>query len=80
MKIIIENDALLKLAVEQKETNFGIRYWQARYSFLSGSGTARWHGITVALHASEEAAESAALALARTEGWGRTNTEAPGKV
>jgi hypothetical protein len=70
MKAMVENGAVLELAVAQKETDFGIRYWQARYSFLTGSGTARWHGTTITLHASEEAAESAAVALAREQGWG----------
>ena len=71
MKTIIENGVLLKINALERRSDFGIAYWQARYSFATGRGTARWHGVTVALHGTEEAAEQAALAMARSQGWGR---------
>jgi len=70
MKTIVENGVALELSAVQKKTDFGIAYWQARYSFPTGHGTARIHGITFALYASEEAAERAAVAQARDQGWG----------
>jgi len=71
MKTIVENGVALELSAIQKQTDFGIAYWQARYSFATGSGTARLHGMTVGLHASEEAAERAALNEARRKGWAK---------
>jgi hypothetical protein len=45
MKTIVENGTALELTALQKQTDFGIAYWQARYSFQTGAGTARMHGI-----------------------------------
>lgn len=71
MKTILDNGAALELSVEQRRTDFGIAYWQARYSFATGAGSARFHGITVGFHPSEDAAEHAALREAQAHGWGR---------
>lgn len=70
MKTIVENGAALELSVLQKSTDFGIAYWQARYSFATGDGTARFHGITLRFYPTEEAAEAAAVSQARSQGWG----------
>lgn len=69
VKSIVENGMSLELTIEQRQTDTGIAYWRARYSFATGMGSARLHGITVALHATEETAELAALGLARRQGW-----------
>lgn len=71
MKTIADYGAALELSAEQKRTDFDIAYWQARYSFATGAGSARFHGITVGFHPSEEAAERAAISEARKHGWGR---------
>lgn len=71
MKTIVDNGAALELCAEQKRTDFDIVYWQARYSFATGAGSARFHGITVGFHPNEEAAERAAVREAREQGWGR---------
>lgn len=70
MKTIVENGVALEVSAVKKLTDVGIAYWQARYSFATGHGTARLHGTTYALYASEEAAEQAAVVQARDQGWG----------
>lgn len=72
MKTMVEHGRTLEIVARERRSDFGIAYWQARYSFATGTGTARLHGVTVALHRTEEAAEQAALAMARTQGWGRS--------
>lgn len=70
MKTIVENGSALEVSAMQKKTDFGIAYWQARYSFPTGAGTARMHGVTIGFYASEGDAEGAALHQARRDGWG----------
>lgn len=71
MKTIVDSGVALELSAEQKRSGFGIAYWQARYSFATGAGSARLHGITLGFHPSEEAAEHAAVSEARQYGWGK---------
>lgn len=71
MKAIVENGVTLELTTVPKRSDAGVAYWQARYSFPTAMGTARLHGATIALYPSEQAAEQAALNLARRQGWAR---------
>lgn len=70
MKIFIEGGVELELEIAERETDFGIHYWQAKYSFPVAGGAGRLHGTTLALHATPEDAERTALDLARDQGWG----------
>lgn len=70
MKTIVENGVTLEVSAAKKLSHFGVAYWQARYSFPTGDGSARLHGVTYALYATEGAAEAGALLQARGQGWG----------
>lgn len=69
MRTIVENSVALEIWSTQRTTAFGISYWQTRYSFATGSGSARLHGTTIEFHHSQDAAEIAALNLTKTQGW-----------
>ena len=69
MKSIVENGVALELSAVRRKTEFGISYWQARYSFPTGHGSARLHGVTYALYATEGEAIAGAVKQARPQGW-----------
>nr|WP_298152533.1 hypothetical protein [uncultured Pseudoxanthomonas sp.] len=68
---IIEHGCPLTVQTLERVDALGATYWQARAMFRIASGQARVDVVTRTRHATREAAERAALALARENGWGR---------
>ncbi|HEY0862298.1 hypothetical protein MUU77_03295 [Pseudoxanthomonas sp. F37] len=68
---IVEHGCPLTVQTLERVDALGARYWQARAMFRIASGQARVDVVTRSRHATREAAERAALALARENGWGR---------
>ncbi len=72
VKTITENGHQLTGQILQRTDASGLSYWQARAMFRVANQTARGDVITTSRHASTEAAERAAIRLARDHGWGRS--------
>ena len=66
-----EHGCPLTVQTLERVDALGATYWQARAMFRTASGQARVDVVTRTRHATREAAERAALALARDNGWGR---------
>lgn len=69
VRTITDTGHRITVQVLQKTDVLGATYWQGRAMFRIADGRARGDVVTTARHASPEAAETAALALARASGW-----------
>lgn len=70
VRTITDNGHSLTVQTVEKTDYLGARYWQGRAMFRVAEARARVDVVTTARHANRESAESAALALARRNGWG----------
>ena len=71
VKTITEDGHQITVQVLQRTDVLGASYWQGRAMFQIADGRARGDVVTTARHATTDAAEAAAIALARASGWGR---------
>ena len=69
VKTITEDGRQLTVQTLQRTDALGASYWQGRAMFRIAEGRARADVITRSRHATREAAENAAIALARANGW-----------
>ena len=69
VKTITEHGRQLTVQTLQRVDALGTTYWQGRAMFRIADGRARADVVTRSRHATREAAEQAAIALARTNGW-----------
>lgn len=70
VRTITEDDHQVTVQVLQKVDVLGATYWQGRAMFQIAGGHARGDVVTTARHKTADAAEVAAIALARASGWG----------
>lgn len=70
VRTIADNGYQLTVQTIERIDALGAPYWQARAMFRIADGRARADVITTAHHGTRESAESAAVALARRNGWG----------
>lgn len=70
VRTITERGYQLTVQTVEKTDALGATYWQGRAMFRIAEGRARADVVTMARHGSRENAESAAVALARRNGWG----------
>lgn len=70
VRTITDNGHSLTVQTVEKTDAFGAVYWQGRAMFRVADARARVDVVTTAHHATRESAERAALALARSNGWG----------
>ena len=71
VRTIVEHGCPLTVQTLERVDALGATYWQARAMFRTASGQARVDVVTRTRHPTREAAERAALALARDNGGGR---------
>jgi hypothetical protein len=71
VRTITEDSHQITVQVLQRTDILGATYWQARAMFQIAEGRARGDVVTTGRHATPEAAENAAIALARRSGWGQ---------
>ncbi|CAN7234172.1 hypothetical protein LJR168_003292 [Pseudoxanthomonas sp. LjRoot168] len=69
VKTITEDGRQLTVQTLQRTDALGASYWQGRAMFRIAEGRARADVVTRSRHATREAAENAAIALARANGW-----------
>ena len=69
VKTITEDGRQLTVQTLQRVDALGTTYWQGRAMFRIADGRARADVVTRSRHATREAAEHAAIALARANGW-----------
>lgn len=70
VRTITENGHSLTVQTVEKTDVPGAICWQGRAMFRVADARARVDVVTTAHHATRESAERAALALARSNGWG----------
>jgi hypothetical protein len=70
VKTIIESGHRLTIQTLDRVDHLGVSYWQARAMFRVANESARVDVITRSRHPTAEAAERAAVQLARDNGWG----------
>ncbi|MBD9478839.1 hypothetical protein [Pseudoxanthomonas sp. PXM02] len=70
VRTIVEGDQQITVQVLRRTDVLGNDYWQGRAMFQLAGGRARGDVVTTMRHATAEAAERAAIALARASGWG----------
>jgi hypothetical protein len=71
VRTISEGDQQITVQVLRRTDVLGGAYWQGRAMFQIAGGHARGDVVTTLRHATVDAAEAAAIALARASGWGR---------
>jgi hypothetical protein len=71
VRTITEGDHQVTVQVLRRTDILGGAYWQGRAMFQIAGGRARGDVVTTMRHATADAAENAAIALARASGWGR---------
>ncbi|MBL8256789.1 MAG: hypothetical protein JNJ62_09325 [Pseudoxanthomonas mexicana] len=70
VRTLTEDGHSITVQVLKKIDFFGASYWQGRAMFPFADGRARGDVVTTTRYGTPEAAERAAIALARASGWG----------